>query len=164
MNAGRDVQAALAIRDGWIVAVSDDRDGLDALAAESTQVVDDPDLTLLPAFFDIHEHLLDSARNLATPEGEWIQTSNGWNESNLTDGRLPTAAELDRASTEHPILAPRGGRVSVTNTRGLELMGVTSTTPDPPGAGSGAFPTGRRTTSSKAARHRPSRRSFRHRR
>jgi predicted amidohydrolase YtcJ len=106
MNSGRDVHTALAVRDGWIVAVSDDRDGLDALASDGTHVVDDPELTLLPAFFDIHEHLLDSARNLArvrledahsmdelitlirgraahTPKGEWIQTSNGWNESNL---------------------------------------------------------------------------------
>jgi predicted amidohydrolase YtcJ len=165
MNAGRDVYAALAIRDGWIVAVSDDRDGLDALASEGTQVLDDPGLTLLPAFFDIHEHLLDSARNLArvrledahsieelitlvraraeqTPAGEWIQTSNGWNESNLAEGRLPTAAELDRASTKHPILAPRGGHVSVTNTRGLELMGVTGATPDPPGGTIGHLPDG----------------------
>ena len=114
MNGGRDVYAALAIRDGWIVAVSGDRDGLDALASEGTQVVDDPGLTLVPAFFDIHEHLLDSARNLArvrledahsieelialvrgraeqTPAGEWIQTSNGWNESNLAEGRGPSA-------------------------------------------------------------------------
>jgi predicted amidohydrolase YtcJ len=165
MNPGRDVHVALAIRDGWIVAVSDDRDGLDALASEGTRVVDAPDFTLLPAFFDIHEHLLDSARNLArvrledahsieelialirgraeqTPAGEWIQTSNGWNESNLTEGRLPTAAELDRASTEHPILAPRGGHVSVTNTRGLELMGVTPATPDPPGGTIGHLPDG----------------------
>src|SRR5215471_8415839 len=165
MSRGRDVHVALAIRDGWIVAVSDDRDGLDALASEGTQVVDDSDLTLLPAFFDIHEHLLDSARNLArvrledahsidelislirgraeqTPAGEWIQTSNGWNESNLTEGRLPTAAELDRATTDHPILAPRGGHVSVTNSGGLELMGVTSATPDPPGGTIGHLPDG----------------------
>jgi predicted amidohydrolase YtcJ len=165
MNGRRDVHAALAIRDGWVVAVSDDRDGLDALASEGTKVVDDPDLTVLPAFFDIHEHLLDSARNLArvrledahsiaelialvrgraeqTPAGEWIQTSNGWNESNLAEGRLPTAAELDRASTAHPILAPRGGHVSVTNTRGLQLMGVTGATPDPPGGTIGHLPDG----------------------
>jgi predicted amidohydrolase YtcJ len=165
MNEARDVHAALAVRDGWIVAVSDDRDGLDALASSGTHVVDDPELTLLPAFFDIHEHLLDSARNLArvrledahsmdelialireraerTPKGQWIQTSNGWNESNLAEGRLPTAAELDRASTDHPILAPRGGHVSITNTRGLELMGVTSATPDPPGGTIGHLPDG----------------------
>jgi predicted amidohydrolase YtcJ len=165
MNRAGNVHAALAVRDGWIVAVSDDRDGLDALASDGTHVVDDPELTLLPAFFDIHEHLLDSARNLArvrledahsmdelialirdraehTPKGEWIQTSNGWNESNLAEGRLPTAAELDRASTDHPILAPRGGHVSITNTRGLELMGVTRATPDPPGGTIGHLPDG----------------------
>src|SRR5262249_39650704 len=148
-----------------IVAVSADRDGLDALASDGTHIVDDPELTLLPAFFDIHEHLLDSARNLArvrledahsmdelvalirgraeqTPAGEWIQTSNGWNESTLAEGRLPTVAELDRASTDHPILAPRGGHVSITNTRGLELMGVTDATPDPPGGTIGRLPDG----------------------
>jgi predicted amidohydrolase YtcJ len=165
MNRRRDEHAALAVRDGWIVAVSDDRDGLDALASDGTHVVDDPELTLLPAFFDIHEHLLDSARNLArvrledarsmdelitliadrakqTPQGEWIQTSNGWNESNLAEKRLPIAAELDRATSDHPVLAPRGGHVSITNTRGLELMGVTSATPDPPGGTIGHLPDG----------------------
>jgi predicted amidohydrolase YtcJ len=165
MNEGREVHAALAVRDGWIVAVSADRDGLDVLASDGTRVIDDPELTLLPAFFDIHEHLLDSARNLArvrledahsmdelvelireraehTPDGQWIQTSNGWNESNLAEGRLPTAADLDRATTDHPILAPRGGHVSITNTRGLRLMGVTSSTPDPPGGTIGHLPDG----------------------
>jgi len=165
MNAGRDVHAALAVRDGEIVAVSNERDGLDALASDGTHVIDDPELTLLPAFFDIHEHLLDSARNLArvrledahsidelialireraehTPNGQWIQTSNGWNESNLAEGRLPTAPELDRASADHPILAPRGGHVSITNTRGLQLMGVTRSTPDPPGGTIGHLPDG----------------------
>jgi predicted amidohydrolase YtcJ len=165
MNSARDVHAALAVRDGWIVAVSDERDGLDALASDGTRVVDDPELTLLPAFFDIHEHLLDSARNLArvrledaqsmdelialiadratqTREGEWIQTSNGWNESNLAEKRLPTAAELDHATTDHAVLAPRGGHVSVTNTRGLQLMGITSATPDPPGGTIGHLPDG----------------------
>jgi hypothetical protein len=65
MNERRDVFAALAVRDGWIVAASADRDGLDELASEGTQIIDDSELTLLPAFFDIHEHLLDAARNLA---------------------------------------------------------------------------------------------------
>jgi predicted amidohydrolase YtcJ len=119
-------------------------------------VLDDPELTVLPAFFDIHEHLLDSARNLGrvrledarsidelvaliserakgTPEGEWVQTSNGWNESDLAEGRLPTAIELDRATAKHPVLALRGGHVCVTNSLGLERFGVDARTPDPPG-------------------------------
>ena len=155
-DENRAVFGAIAVRDGWIVACSEDRDGLDGLASGATRVVDEAGLTVLPAFFDIHEHLLDSARNLArvplegahsidelvglireraamTPAGQWIQTSNGWNESNLAEKRLPTAAELDRASDEHPILAPRGGHVSVTNSLGLKEMGVTSVTPNPSG-------------------------------
>jgi predicted amidohydrolase YtcJ len=147
---------SLAVRDGWIVAASDEPDGLNSLASSDTAVLDDPELTVLPAFFDIHEHLLDSARNLGrvrledarsmgelvamigeraqrTPEGEWVQTSNGWNESNLAEGRLPTAIELDQATSTHPVLAPRGGHVSITNTLGLEKLGITSATPDPPG-------------------------------
>jgi predicted amidohydrolase YtcJ len=147
---------SLAIRDGWIVAASEEADGLDGLASSGTTVLDDPGLTLLPAFFDTHEHLLDSARNLGrvrledarsvgelvsmlaeraqrVPEGEWVQTSNGWNESNLAEGRLPTASELDEATSRHPVLAPRGGHVSITNTLGLKRLGITSETPDPRG-------------------------------
>jgi hypothetical protein len=165
LNERRSVHAAIAVRDGWIVAVSKDRYGLDGLASSSTLVVDDPELTLLPAFFDVHEHLLDSARNLArvplekarsmkelielirtraetTPAGQWIQTSNGWNESDLADRRLPTAADLDRATTMHPVLAPRGGHVSVTNTLGLRRMGLTRDSPDPPGGTIGRLPDG----------------------
>jgi predicted amidohydrolase YtcJ len=147
---------SLAVREGRIVAASDEPDGLDALASSETAVLEDPELTVLPAFFDIHEHLLDSARNLGRvrlenarsmaelvamiaeraqriPEGEWVQTSNGWNESNLAEGRLPTADELDQATRTHPVLAPRGGHVSITNTLGLEKLGITSETPAPPG-------------------------------
>ena|SRR5215471_9174202 len=64
-NEGRDIYGALAVRDGWIVACSEERDGLDQLVSPATRVIGDAELTLLPAFFDIHEHLLDSARNLA---------------------------------------------------------------------------------------------------
>jgi predicted amidohydrolase YtcJ len=156
MDERRATFRSLAVRDGRIVAVSEESDGLDALASSGTSVLDDPELTVLPAFFDVHEHLLDSARNLGrvrledarsiaelvaliseraqrTPEGEWVQTSNGWNESNLAEGRLPTAVELDEATSSHPVLAPRGGHVSVTNTLGLKQLGITSGTSDPPG-------------------------------
>jgi predicted amidohydrolase YtcJ len=148
--------ASLAIRDGWIVAASAEPDGLDGLGGPGTRTVDASGLTLLPAFFDTHEHLLDSARDLArvrlegarslaevvalireravrTPAGQWIQTSAGWNESSLAETRLPTADELDSATTDHPVLVPRGGHVCVTNTAGLRLFGVGADTPDPPG-------------------------------
>jgi hypothetical protein len=37
-----------------------------------------PELTLLPAFFDIHEHLLDSARNLARVPLEEAHFGDDW--------------------------------------------------------------------------------------
>ena len=147
---------SLAIRDSVIVAVSDQVDGLDPLRSATTKVVEKPDLTLQPAFIDSHEHLLESARNLGrvqvqdarsldeligmiaqraaqTPRGQWVQTTMGWNESDLAEGRLPTAAELDRASDTHPVLVPRGGHVAVANTLALRAAGITVDMPDPPG-------------------------------
>ena len=52
MTADRGVYRAIAIRDGWIVAISADPHGLDGLITDSTRVVDEPGLTLLPAFDD----------------------------------------------------------------------------------------------------------------
>jgi predicted amidohydrolase YtcJ len=70
INAGRiypmdptdRVFRSIAIRDGWIVAVSEHEDGLEGLRGDRTAVVFDPALTVLPAIFDTHEHLFESAR------------------------------------------------------------------------------------------------------
>jgi predicted amidohydrolase YtcJ len=156
LDAERHTFRSLAVPDGWIVAASQDADGLDALADARTHVVDRPDLTVLPAFFDIHEHLLESGRNLArvqaqdagsigeliamlreraknAPSGTWVQTTMGWSESNLAERRLPTAAELDQASAEHPILYTRGGHACVANTLALRLANVDKDSPHPAG-------------------------------
>jgi predicted amidohydrolase YtcJ len=104
-----------------IAAVSADPHGLDDLAGGHTVTVDAADLTLLPAFSDSHEHLMEASRNtLLVPvdqahnvaeftamvaaaardaaPGAWIVTSMGWHESNLAENRLPTGAELDAAA------------------------------------------------------------------
>ncbi len=155
-DEGASQYRSLAIRDGVIVGASEQVDGLDALCVPGTKVLDQPELTVMPALFDTHEHLLESARNLGrvpaqdarsldeliamiaeraggASEGEWIQTSMGWSESNLAEQRLPTASELDRASETHPVLVPRGGHVCVANSLALREAGVTSETPDPAG-------------------------------
>jgi predicted amidohydrolase YtcJ len=144
MTAERAVYRALALRGEWIVAASEDPDGLDGLRTAGTPVVREPSLTLLPAFFDTHEHLLEAARNLElvpvdrartlaellelirtralrTPPGQWIQTSSGWHESQLDESRLPTAAELDRATNAHPVVCPRGAYLCVANSMALRL-------------------------------------------
>src|SRR5437870_572392 len=68
-----------------------------------------------------------------TPAGQWIRTSNAWHESNLAEGRLPTAPELDQASQDHPIWVKRGGHVGVANSLALHIAGITRETPNPPG-------------------------------
>ena len=127
MAEDRKIFRAIAIRDEWIVAASEDPHGLDGLITPQTRVLDDPGLTLLPAFEDTHNHFIlaaqnsllvpvDRARNLAefvdlirqqaarTPAGEWIKTSDAWHEVNLQEGRLPTAPELDAVTSDHPVL------------------------------------------------------------
>ena len=139
-----------------IVALSGELDGLDDLAGRGTAVVDAGDLTVLPAFADSHEHLMEASRNtLLVPvdearsveeftglvsaaardaaPGAWILTAMDWHESNLAENRLPTLAELDAAAGDHPVLARRGGHLAVANSAALRAAGIGAETPDPPG-------------------------------
>ena len=154
MDRERNVWRSVAIRDGLIVATARDRNGLDDLISDGTRVLELLDLTVIPAFIDTHEHMLEAARNLSlvpvdearsiaelvnlirlraatTPPGQWIETSIGWNESNLAEGRLPTAGELDRATREHPVLARRGGHTAVANTLALRKAKLGTGRPEP---------------------------------
>lgn len=165
MNPERKVYRAIATHNEWIVAVSEDSRGLDGLISADTHVIDVPDLTILPAFEDSHNHFIlaaqnssfvpvDQASNLAefidlirqraaqTPPGEWIITSNAWHEVSLAEGRLPTAPELDEATSRHPVVVKRGGHVIVANSLALKLGGITHDTPDPQGGTIMRFPDG----------------------
>jgi predicted amidohydrolase YtcJ len=46
-----------------IAALSAEPDGLNDFVGPDTAVIDAPDLTLLPAFADSHEHLMEASRN-----------------------------------------------------------------------------------------------------
>src|SRR6516225_562848 len=154
MAADRKVYRAIALRDEWIVAVSEDPHGLDGLISTDTRVLDEPGLTIIPAFDDDHNHFIPAAENLGfvqadqahsiaelvelireraanTPAGQWIRTSTTWDESNLAEKRLPTAGELDQATSEHPVWVKKGGHVGVANSLALHLAGITRETPEP---------------------------------
>ena len=134
------------LRGPEIVAVSPDPGGLDDLAGPATVVADAGDLTVLPAFSDSHEHLMEASRNTLlvpvdtarsiaeftamvrdaardAPPGKWILTSIGWNESNLAENRMPTGAELAAAVPDHPVFARRGGHLAVANSAALRAAG-----------------------------------------
>ena len=158
---------SVGVRGPEIVAVSSDPGGLEDLAGTGTAVVDAGDLTLLPAFADSHEHLMEASRNtLLVPvdkarsiaeftgivtaaardaaPGEWILTSISWHESNLAENRVPTLAELDAAAPDHPVLARRGGHFAVANSAALQAAGIGPDTPDRPGGKIGRLADGSR--------------------
>jgi hypothetical protein len=148
--------AALAIRDGKIAATAGPEGRRELLAAwrgPGTVVLDDQGLVVLPAFVDTHNHLMLAAQNILgvpvsqaadipgltrlireraahTPPGQWIRTAADWHELALAERRLPTAAELDEATTDHPVLVQRGGHNGVLNSAGLRLAGIGRETPD----------------------------------
>jgi predicted amidohydrolase YtcJ len=150
---------ALAIRGGQIAAVAGpgEEPGLAAAwQGPDTVVLDDPGLVVMPAFVDTHNHLMLAARNILgvpvsaardisqivglireraaqTPAGRWILTAADWHELQLAERRLPTAAELDQATADHPVLLMRGGHNGVLNSAGLRAAGFGPGAPDIPG-------------------------------
>ncbi len=146
----------LAVRDGRILAVETGPDDLDALIGPHTVTVDGRGLTVLPGFFDTHNHQLWAAGDLdtvglgharsiddvlaaiatavgRTGPGEWIIGSRSWHESVLTERRLPRAEELDRVAPDNPVALPRGAHVLVANSAALARASLDADTPDPPG-------------------------------
>ena len=113
--------------------------------------------TLIPGFNDAHVHIWKlglllttqiDARGLPdietiierfgeraaqTPTGGWL-TGRGYNEADLAEHRHLTRADLDAASSEHPIALTRTcGHMIVANSRALERAGIMANTPNPPG-------------------------------
>ena len=146
---------AVAVRDGEILTVGD-TDEIRALAGPETEEIDLDGRTAIPGLIDSHCHLrqvgmdlervtFHEARSVAdvvaeveaaadeTPDGEWIQASWGWHESQLEEGRLPTRDELDDVAPDNPVFIPRGGHVAVLNSLAFERAGIGPDTDDPDG-------------------------------
>ena len=80
---------------------------------------------------DLVERL--KARTEETPKGEWV-TGYQEDDSKLAEKRHPTRWELDKASTEHPIMISTvGGHFSMANSLAFKRANVTKDTPDPVG-------------------------------
>lgn len=149
----------VAVKDDTIVFVGqrDDWDG------QTTEVVNLEDSALLPGFIDAHGHVawhgrLSAMANIASPpvgpaedmnglvmalkshiaskdlaEGDWV-VGMGYDDSLLAEARHPTAIDLDKVSTSHPILLIHvSGHLSAVNSKALEIAGINKDTPNPPG-------------------------------
>ena len=153
---------AVAVRGETIVAAGP-RDEVLALRGDATRVVELGARALLPGFIDAHGHFLavgmtldalalhpppvGDVRNIddivgkirawiaerGIPPGEMV-SGGGYDDSLLAENRHPTRFDLDRASTEHPIVLTHvSGHLRTANSMALRAAGVSADTPDPPG-------------------------------
>lgn len=142
---------AVLIEDDMIKAVGTDEE-IKAMATDDTEMMDCGGKTLIPGLNDSHMHfmLLGETRNQAPIAGvssidEMIGVCRkfakehpnhvknglhalGWNQDNFTDGdRLPDRKDLDRISTDFPIVLERVcGHIVSTNSKLLEMLDLES--------------------------------------
>jgi len=158
MDATNSRVSAVGVKWGKVFRVGHD-DDIQELADSDTKVVDLKGKTILPGFIDTHnhlsfygylvssvdcraasgvdciDHLLDRLREEAekTPPGQWVKAW-GYAHYHLKDNRPITRKDLDRVSTEHPILLIHVScHAGVANSKALEVFGYSKETPNPPG-------------------------------
>jgi predicted amidohydrolase YtcJ len=160
MNANDDAVEAVFIEKERITAVGT-RAEIEALVTSQTEVHDLGGRTLIPGFIDAHGHfpgsglvtqgpdlssppvgeiesieqIVETLRSYAhdTPKGDWI-LGLSYDDTLVAENRHPNRHDLDRASTDHPIVALHvSGHLSVANTKALELAGIDSESVDPQG-------------------------------
>ena len=108
---------------------------------------------VIPGLIDSHMHLaatgqqligvdLKGCRSISEMTGrvsvhvmeQGFAVEGGWDHELFSEGRYPTAADLDRISADRPIILYRFcSHAAVVNTQVLKLAGVTAETPDPQG-------------------------------
>lgn len=147
--------AAMAVADGKIIAVGDEKSVL-KYKARRTQIVDLHGQFILPGFNDAHVHLASggfeklhvhlvgtlslremqeriAARVETAAEGEWI-LGRGWDHTQWEVEKLPTRQDVDVVTGGHPAIFTRvDGHIAVANTAALAAAGINRTTLDPPG-------------------------------
>lgn len=145
---------AVAIKGGRVLAVGGESD-MRELAGPGAEVIDLEGRLGLPGFWDSHFHYYDwavgrtqlelaEATSLADcmerlteaarskPPGQWI-LGQGWNEADWPEARLLTAADLDAAAPDHPVMLFRCDlHLATANSKALERAGVDDHTPNPP--------------------------------
>lgn len=162
MNDAQPSADAVAVADGRIIAVGS-ADAVAKHRGAATVEIDLAGRTLSPGFIDGHAHAAQfglqavGANLLAEPDGEvgtidalvaelqafattddvnrsgWI-FGVGYDDAVLAEGRHPTRDDLDRVSTELPVMATHiSGHFAAVNSKGLEIIGYTAETPDPEG-------------------------------
>lgn len=147
---------AIAVRDGVVTAVGDDRD-VAGRVGPATRVVDALGRRMIPGLNDAHLHVIrgglnyvlelrwDGVRTLRqglamlreqaarTPEGQWVRVVGGWSAEQFAERRLPTVAELNAAAPDTPVFVLHLYQSAILNRAALKAVGYGKDTPDPRG-------------------------------
>jgi predicted amidohydrolase YtcJ len=149
--------AAVGVRDGRIVAVGG-TDEVRAAAGPDAAEIDLAGGTLVPGFIDAHNHFLATAESFSaidargpsvhstadlmvlvdaaaerTEPGRWVRGF-GMDFTRFEDGRPPTRWDLDKVTTEHPVVILHvSGHYALVNSRALEARGIGDDVRDPAG-------------------------------
>jgi hypothetical protein len=155
LDPARPVAQAVACRVGRILAVGAN-ENIRKFAGPQTQVIDLDGKLAVPGFNDAHVHFLNGGEQLAgvqlrdaksagefrdrirdftarSRKGEWI-TGGYWDHENWPSGSLPTRDLIDSITPNNPVFVNRlDGHMALANSLALKLVGITRSTPDPPG-------------------------------
>lgn len=153
MDETRPIISAVAVKNGIIAAVGD-VSACRAALGPGFEPFDLKGATLLPGFCDCHVHPLSTVfytmnanllgvRSIDEMIGRLIvsgREKNGWvigcnfDEQGMEDPRMPTRFDLDRVSTERPVIVLRhDGHSVLANSAAIAAAGVTATTATPEG-------------------------------
>ncbi|MDH3225067.1 MAG: amidohydrolase family protein, partial [Gemmatimonadota bacterium] len=162
LDPGIGTVEALAISGTEVIAAGSIQE-ISSLVGPSTRVIELEGRTVVPGLTDNHFHGLgggpgvdlSEARSLADveaairaraatiPAGELIVTNSNWHEGQLVEQRLPLRDDLDRATTDHPVVVVRGGHEYILNSFALEGFEIGPDAESPPGGRVGRYPDGR---------------------
>jgi hypothetical protein len=148
---------AVAVKGGRIIATGSSFE-VKKLARKGAKIIDLRGKTVLPGIIDSHTHPHNAAMNFLEINcrgkgikgikdiqaavakkckelgpNEWIRGS-GYNDSKLSERRQITRWELDEVSPRNPVyIVSDTGHQAVVNSKALEIVGITRSTPDPAG-------------------------------
>ncbi len=151
LESGNYAQAILIEND--VVISTGTNEEILKIASGDAIKIDAKGNAVVPGFNDSHQHLYGVGTSLEavqlygsnsieevlnrsfafleknpTSSGNWI-LGRGWNQDYFSEGRVLTKEDLDKISTEHPILFTRAcGHLASCNTKALEICGVTKDT------------------------------------
>ena len=159
MDSGGAIVAAMAIRDGRILATGTDAE-IAGCASARTKTIDLHGATVLPGLIDVHTHTMEWAEGILrdqldltypkvhsiaeivamvreraakTPKGQWI-TGAGWDDAKFSEHRYLNRRDLDAVAPDNPVYLDHvSGHLIAVNSSALKLAGITRDTADPAG-------------------------------